>query len=66
LDRGGAINAISPHGTTSKNATGMASSGYLVEVERVNIDELMRQYPDVFNKPYDHGSGLRMERVLEK
>ncbi|GAH90102.1 unnamed protein product, partial [marine sediment metagenome] len=31
LDRGGAINTISPRKTTSKNATGMATSGYLVE-----------------------------------
>ncbi len=32
---GGAINLISPSKTTSKNCTGMASSGYLVEVEKV-------------------------------
>jgi molybdopterin guanine dinucleotide-containing S/N-oxide reductase-like protein len=66
LDRGGAINSISPHGTTSQNATGMASSGYLVEVELANMSELMNKYPEAFSRPYDAGAGLRMERVLEK
>ena len=37
LDRGGAINTISPHNTTSKNATGMVVSSYLVEVEKVTL-----------------------------
>ena len=32
VDRGGAINTISPTGTTSKNCVGQATSGYLVEV----------------------------------
>lgn len=66
LDRGGAINSISPHKTTSKNATGMATSGYLVEVEWVNLNELMAKYSEAFNKPYDSAAGLRMERVLDK
>ncbi len=34
LDRGGAINTITPHNITSKNAAGMVCSGFLVEVER--------------------------------
>jgi molybdopterin guanine dinucleotide-containing S/N-oxide reductase-like protein len=64
LDRGGAINTISPRNITSKNATGMATSGYLVEVERANLDELRKQYPEAFNQPYDQTSGLIFERVL--
>jgi len=66
LDRGGAINTLTPHNITSKNATGMVASGFLVEVEAVNILELMKQYPESFKKPYDGGSGLRLERVLEE
>ncbi len=66
LDRGGAINLISPHNVTSKNCAGMVSSGFLVEVERVDLDELRRQYPEAFNKPYDKASGLRFDRVLVK
>ena len=35
VDRGGAINTIAPNGITSKNACGQATSGYLVEVQKV-------------------------------
>jgi anaerobic selenocysteine-containing dehydrogenase len=48
LDRGGANNTISPQNITSKNATGMATSGFLVEVEAVNLDNLRKQYPSSF------------------
>ena len=61
LDRGGAINTITPHNLTSKNATGMVVSSFLVEVERVNLDELRKQYPDAFNRPYHADAGLRFE-----
>jgi anaerobic selenocysteine-containing dehydrogenase len=64
LDRGGAINTITPYKTTSKNATGMAVGGFLVEVERVNVDELRKKYPEAFNRPYNRASGLTYERML--
>jgi hypothetical protein len=35
-----------------------------VEVERANLDELRRKYPEAFHRPYDQGAGLRRERVL--
>ena len=44
----------------------MVSSGFLVEVERANLDELRRQYPEAFNRPYNRASGLKFERVLAK
>jgi anaerobic selenocysteine-containing dehydrogenase len=66
LDRGGAINTITPHNITSKNATGMVVSGFLVEVERADLDELRKKYPEAFKRPYDAGAGLRRERVLVK
>jgi len=66
LDRGGAINTITPHNITSRNAAGMAVSGFLVEVEQVNLDELRKKYPEAFKRPYHPAAGLRMERVLEK
>jgi len=62
LDRGGAINLISPAKTVSKNCPGMASSGYLVEVEKVTMpqmEEWRKQYPDAFEREYDPASGLR-------
>ncbi len=66
LDRGGAINTITPRNLTSKNATGMAVCGFLAEVERVDLNELQKKYPEAFSRPYHPGAGLRMERVLHK
>ncbi len=66
LDRGGAINLITPHNIISKNCAGMVSSGFLAEAERADLDELKRKYPEIFNKPYDRASGLDFERVLVK
>jgi len=65
LDRGGAINTITPHNTTSKNATGMVVSGFLVEVEGVNLDELRKKYPKAFQKEYAPASGLRFNAWVE-
>ena len=64
LDRGGAMNTLTPRPTVSKNATGMVCAGYLVNVERINLDELQKKYPEAFNKPYDQASGQKLERVL--
>jgi molybdopterin guanine dinucleotide-containing S/N-oxide reductase-like protein len=64
LDRGGAINTITPRNTSSKNATGMVSGGFLADFERVDLDKLRNQYPEAFNRPYDAASGLRYERIL--
>jgi anaerobic selenocysteine-containing dehydrogenase len=68
VDRGGAINLISPYNITSKNAAGMATSGYLVEVAKINmkqIEEWKRQYPGAFSKEYDAGSGLCFSAWVE-
>jgi len=65
IDRGGAINTLSPRGTISKNATGMVAEGFLVEVERADMDLLRRKYPEAFKRPYNQGAGLCRERVLE-
>ena len=65
LDRGGAINTITPHKGTSRNCRGgMVVSGFLVEVESANLDELRQQYPEAFKRPYDRASGLRFDRIL--
>ncbi len=64
LDRGGAINTITPHNITSKNATGMVVSSFLVEVEGVNLDELRRKYPEAFKREYDQAAGLRFQARL--
>jgi len=64
LDRGGTNNTLSPHNITSKNATGMVTTGFLVEVERVNLDELMRQYPEAFKRPFHHSAGPSIRSFL--
>lgn len=64
IDRGGANNTISPHNILSKNSTGMATSGYLVDVEPADLDELRRKYPEAFHRPYHAGAGMCVERVL--
>ncbi len=66
LDRGGAIDLIAPIKTTSKYAHGMVVSGYLVNVEKVNLNELMKKYPEAFIKPYHCAAGLCYERAVVK
>ena len=66
LDRGGAINTITPHNVTSRKATGMVVSSFLVEVEKVNLEELKEKYPEAFKRPYHPAAGLRLERVLAR
>jgi molybdopterin guanine dinucleotide-containing S/N-oxide reductase-like protein len=68
LDRGGAINTITPHKNTSKNATGMVVSSFLVEAEKVTLaqmDEWKKQYPDAFEREYDPAQGLCMSAWID-
>jgi molybdopterin guanine dinucleotide-containing S/N-oxide reductase-like protein len=68
LDRGGAINLISPNNIISKHCPGMATSGYLVEVEKVTVsrmEEWRKQYPEAFSREYDPASGLRFNAWVE-
>jgi trimethylamine-N-oxide reductase (cytochrome c) len=61
IDRGGAINTITPHANISKNATGMAVSSFLVEVEKVTDEEmagLRRDYPEAFARKLDEAAGV--------
>jgi trimethylamine-N-oxide reductase (cytochrome c) len=64
FDRAGGNNTISPYNRLSKNATGMVVSGFLVEVERVDLDKLMRKYPDAFKRPFHHSAGPSVESFL--
>ncbi len=68
LDRGGAINLIAPENILSKNCPGQATSGYLVEVEKVTMAQMedwKKQYPEAFQKEYDPASGLRFNAWVE-
>ena len=61
IDRGGAINTIVPRNTTSKNAVGHAVSGFLAEVEKTDLEELKRKYPEAFETPFHPCAGPGLE-----
>jgi anaerobic selenocysteine-containing dehydrogenase len=68
IDRGGAIDLISPGGLISPHAGGQATSGYLVQVEKVSMAEMeewKNQYPEAFDREYDSASGLRFNAWVE-
>ena len=61
LDRGGAVNLITPHAISSKNATGMVVSGFLVAAARVTDEEMegwKREYPEAFARAVDPDCGV--------
>lgn len=65
IDRGGANNLICPEKTISRNATGQVSSGFLVEVKKVDIKALQEKYPAAFARKYDPASGLQFSAWVE-
>jgi trimethylamine-N-oxide reductase (cytochrome c) len=68
LDRGGAINLISCRNTTSKNCVGQATSGFLVDVQKVTMAQMEdwnKQFPEAFEREYDSKAGLRFDAWVE-
>jgi trimethylamine-N-oxide reductase (cytochrome c) len=69
IDRGGAINLITPTNVSSQYATGMVVTGFLVDVQKVTdeeMDEMKRKYPDAFARKVDEGCGLCLDGWLIK
>ena len=69
LDRGGAINLITPHYPISKYATGMVVSGFLVGAAKVTDEEMeswKRDYPDAFSRKVDYATGVCLDGWLVK
>lgn len=69
LDRGGAINLISPSTLISKRATGMVVSGFLVQIAKVTDEEMegwKKQYPDSFARTIDEACGVCLDGWLLK
>ena len=64
LDRGGANNLIAPTNTTSKNCAGQATNGFLVGVDKVDIGELAKQYPDTMSRTFTGGSGVEISNWI--
>jgi trimethylamine-N-oxide reductase (cytochrome c) len=69
IDRGGANNLISPLKGISPNCWGMATSGFLVEVQKVTMAEMeawKEKYPEAFARDYDPAYGLKFEAWVMK
>jgi len=67
LDRGGAINLISPHNNISKHATGMVVSGYLVQaaiMTDADMALLREDYPESFGRKIDEACGVCLDGWL--
>ncbi len=58
IDRGGSNNLISPTATTSRHCSGMATSGFLVQVEKADLAALRAEYPEAFKRDYDPATGM--------
>ncbi len=68
IDRGGAINLITPSPCLSPNTQGQVASGFLVEVEKLTqeqMEEWKDRYPAAFQREYDPASGLRFNGWVE-
>ncbi len=57
FDRGGANNLICPNNTTSQNAPGEVTNGFLVGIEKVDVFELAEQYPEAFDREFSATAG---------
>ena len=64
FDRAGANNLICPSNTTSKNAPGEVTNSFLVNIDKVDVFELAKQYPEAFSKVYDKDTGQIAETVI--
>jgi len=67
VDRGGAINLITPTAMTSKNATGMATTAFLVEVAKVTDEEMQvwkRDNGESFARKVDYAAGVCLDGWL--
>jgi anaerobic selenocysteine-containing dehydrogenase len=62
IDRGGSSNLFCELWGVSQNCMGGENtSGYLVEIEKLSLDEMeqwKKDYPDAFARKYDYDSGL--------
>ena len=64
VDRGGAINNITPLHTLGKNSTGMATSAFLCDVAKVSPEdwtEWKEKAPWAFERKYDKAAGVCLE-----
>jgi molybdopterin guanine dinucleotide-containing S/N-oxide reductase-like protein len=68
IDRGGSINLITPEKGQSKNVWGQATSGFLVEVDKVSpgqMEEWRRKYPEAFARNYNPSYGQKFDAWIQ-
>ena len=66
FDRAGANNLICPSNTTSKNAPGEVTNSFLVNLEKVDVFELAKQYPEAFDHAYEAETGqIALDKIVE-
>lgn len=63
--RAGANNLIAPTMTTSQNVPGEVTSGYLVNIEKVDVFALADAYPDAFSRCIAPGEGPCIDNWIE-
>jgi trimethylamine-N-oxide reductase (cytochrome c) len=69
LDRGGAIDLIAPDWIISKNCGGQATSGFLVDIQKVSYGEMgewKESFPEAFSRKYDPAYGLLFDAWVAK
>ena len=68
IDRGGENNLISPWHGPSPNCWGNATTGFLVEVEKLDpaeMEEWRMTYPEAFSRDYDPNYGVLFSNWVE-
>jgi trimethylamine-N-oxide reductase (cytochrome c) len=68
INRGGDNNVLSPAVGHSKNCWGLASTGFLVECEKLSgneYEEWRKKYPEAFAREYDPAAGLKFSAWIE-
>ena len=68
IDRGGSSNLITPEKGQSKNVSGQATSGFLVEVEKLSMEQMeewRNKYPEAFSRDYDPAYGTKFSGWIE-
>ncbi len=65
-DRAGANNLICPTNVTSKYAVGEVTNGFLVNIEKADLDALRREFPETFGRTLDEGEGVSLSNWVVK
>ena len=51
---------------TSKYAVGEVTNGFLVNIEKADLDALRREFPETFGRTLDEGEGVSLSNWVVK